>query len=168
MGCRPGHSRHRSCGQRAVSFWFHFDCLPSAVASPFDVVDVARLDGAGRIVELAIVYNTVDVRPVLEAVTGRRSWRAAELARHQARERLHAPLRVGRDGEVVAAVAPAVRVALGSAHGEQWLALPIEVAKQRLQADQQVLDLKISAAATSEPSDAGRRRRRRAGRPVPR
>ena len=118
--------------------------------------------------ELAIVYNTVDVRPVLEAATGRRSWRAADLARHQARERLHAPLRVGRDGEVVAAVAPGGSGCAGSAHDEQWLALLIEAAKQRLQADQQVLDLKIPAPATSEPSDAGRDRRRRAGHPVPR
>lgn len=65
-------------GTPTVGFWFHFDWrLPTGVAAPFEVVDVARLDGDGRILELAIVYDTVDVRPAFEAATGRRSWRAA-------------------------------------------------------------------------------------------
>jgi hypothetical protein len=37
-------------GTPTVSFWFRFDWrLPSGVTAPLDVVDVARLDGAGRI-----------------------------------------------------------------------------------------------------------------------
>ncbi len=68
-------------GTPTVSFWFRFDWrLPSGVTAPFDVVDVARLDGAGRTLELAIVYDTVDVRPAFEAATGH-SWRAADLAK---------------------------------------------------------------------------------------
>ena len=65
-------------GARTVSFWFHFDWrLPSGAAAPFDVVDVATLAPDGRIRDLHIVYDTVDVRPAFEADVGRRSWRAS-------------------------------------------------------------------------------------------
>ena len=58
-------------GQTTVSFWFHFDWrLPSGAAAPFDVVDVATLGPDGKIKELHIVYDTVDVRPVFEAEGG--------------------------------------------------------------------------------------------------
>lgn len=64
-------------GSATVSFWFHFDWrLPSGVAAPFDVVDVAQLDPACRITALHIIYDTVDVRPLFEAETGS-SWRVA-------------------------------------------------------------------------------------------
>lgn len=63
-------------GETTVSFWFHFDWrLPSGAAAPFDVVDVARVDGEGRIRELHVIYDTVDVRPAFEADVGRPSWR---------------------------------------------------------------------------------------------
>ena len=63
-------------GARLVTFWFHFDWrLPSGVAAPFDVVDVAELDENGCITALSIVYDTVDVRPVFERETGS-SWRS--------------------------------------------------------------------------------------------
>lgn len=63
-------------GQLTVSFWFHFDWrLPSGTAVPFDVVDVATLAPDGKIKELHIVYDTVDVRPAFEAEVGRASWR---------------------------------------------------------------------------------------------
>ena len=63
-------------GNTTVSFWFHFDWrLPSGAAAPFDVVDVATLGSDGKISELHIVYDTVDVRPVFEAESGRTSWR---------------------------------------------------------------------------------------------
>jgi hypothetical protein len=62
-------------GQVTVSFWFHFDWrLPSGTAAPFDVVDVATLAPDGKIKELHIVYDTVDVRPAFEAEVGRASW----------------------------------------------------------------------------------------------
>ena len=62
-------------GTPTVAFWFHFDWrLPSGAAAPFDVVDMARLDDDGRITELHLVYDTVDVRPAFEAETGS-SWR---------------------------------------------------------------------------------------------
>ena len=61
-----------------VSFWFHFDWrLPSGAAAPFDVVDVATLAPDGKIQELHIIYDTVDVRPAFEPDVGRTSWRAA-------------------------------------------------------------------------------------------
>ncbi|MFK0202422.1 nuclear transport factor 2 family protein [Streptomyces lavendulae] len=64
-------------GTQLVSFWFHFDWrLPSGVAAPFDVVDLAELSQDGRIAELRIVYDTVNVRPVFEGETGT-SWRAS-------------------------------------------------------------------------------------------
>lgn len=64
-------------GQPTVSFWFHFDWrLPSGAAAPFDAVDVATLGADGRIKELHVIYDTVDVRPIFEAETGRPSWRA--------------------------------------------------------------------------------------------
>jgi hypothetical protein len=65
-------------GQTTVSFWFHFDWrLPSGVAAPFDVVDVATLGSHGLIKDLDIIYDTVDVRPAFEAEVGRSSWRRA-------------------------------------------------------------------------------------------
>ena len=67
-----------STGTPLVTFWFHFDWrLPSGVAAPFDVVDVAELDSDGRITTLSIVHDTVDVRPVFERETGS-SWRSTE------------------------------------------------------------------------------------------
>jgi hypothetical protein len=63
-------------GQTTVSFWFRFDWrLPSGAFAPFDVVDVATLAPDGKIEDLHIVYDTVDVRPVFEAELGRSSWR---------------------------------------------------------------------------------------------
>jgi hypothetical protein len=63
-------------GQTTVSFWFHFDWrLPSGVAAPFDVVDVATLASHGLIKDLHIIYDTVEVRPAFEAEVGRPSWR---------------------------------------------------------------------------------------------
>jgi hypothetical protein len=65
-------------GAPTVSFWFHFDWrLPSEAAAPFDVVDVATLAPDGKIQELHIIYDTVDIRPAFEADVGRTSWRAA-------------------------------------------------------------------------------------------
>ena len=63
-------------GRTTVSFWFHFDWrLPSGAAAPFDVVDVATLGSDGKILELHVVYDTVDVRPAFEAEFARPSWR---------------------------------------------------------------------------------------------
>lgn len=63
-------------GQTTVSFWFHFDWrLPSGTAAPFDVVDVATLGPDGKVKELHIIYDTVDVRPPFENEVGRSSWR---------------------------------------------------------------------------------------------
>jgi hypothetical protein len=63
-------------GGKTVSFWFHFDWrLPSGAAAPFDVVDVATLTSEGKIQDLHIIYDTVDVRPAFEAEIGRSSWR---------------------------------------------------------------------------------------------
>jgi hypothetical protein len=63
-------------GATTVSSWFHFDWrLPSGAAAPFDVVDVATLASDGRIQDLHIIYDTVDVRPAFEADVGRSSWR---------------------------------------------------------------------------------------------
>ena len=65
-------------GATTLSFWFHFDWrLPSGAAAPFDVVDVATLAPDGRIKDLHIVYDTVEVRPAFEADVGRPSWRAS-------------------------------------------------------------------------------------------
>ncbi len=62
-------------GAATVSFWFHFDWrLPSGVAAPFEVIDVAQLAEDGRIKVLHLIYDTVDVRPAFEAETGS-SWR---------------------------------------------------------------------------------------------
>jgi hypothetical protein len=67
-------------GRTTVGFWFHFDWrLPSGAAAPFDVVDVATLAPDGKIKELHIVYDTVDVRPAFEAEVGRSSWRPSIL-----------------------------------------------------------------------------------------
>ncbi len=69
---------HDQDGAITVSFWFHFDWrLPSGEAAPFDVVDVATLGPDGRIEQLHIVYDTVDVRPAFEADVGRSSWRGS-------------------------------------------------------------------------------------------
>jgi hypothetical protein len=69
-------------GQMTVSFWFHFDWrLPSGAAAPFDVVDVATLAPDGRVKELHIVYDTVDVRPAFETEVGRASWRRPQTER---------------------------------------------------------------------------------------
>lgn len=66
-------------GASMVSFFFHFDWrLPSGTAAPFNVVDVARLGPDGRIAELHLIYDTVDVRPAFEAETGRPSWRSRD------------------------------------------------------------------------------------------
>ena len=63
-------------GQMTVSFWFHFDWrLPSGAAAPFEVVDVATVGADGKIQELHIIYDTVDVRPAYEAEVGKPSWR---------------------------------------------------------------------------------------------
>ncbi len=63
-------------GQTTVSFLFHFDWrLPSGAAAPFDVVDVATLAPDGKIKDLHIIYDTVDVRPAFEVEVGRSSWR---------------------------------------------------------------------------------------------
>jgi hypothetical protein len=63
-------------GRTTVGFWFHFDWrLPSGSAAPFDVVDVATLSADGKIMELHIIYDTVDVRPAFEAELRRPSWR---------------------------------------------------------------------------------------------
>ena len=63
-------------GKATVSFWFHFDWrLPSGAAAPFDVVDVATLGSDGKIEELHIIYDTVEVRSTFEADTGQPSWR---------------------------------------------------------------------------------------------
>lgn len=67
---------HDQQGATMISFFFHFDWrLPSGVAAPFDVVDVARLAADGRIDRLHLIYDTVDVRPAFEAATGHPSWR---------------------------------------------------------------------------------------------
>ena len=58
-------------GRRTLSFWFHFDwTLASGAAAPFDAVDVATLSDDGKIQQLHIVYDTVDVRPAFEAHVG--------------------------------------------------------------------------------------------------
>lgn len=65
--------------QTTVSFWFHFDWrLPSGAAAPFDVVDVAALASDGKIKDLHIIYDTVDVRIAFEAEVGRSSWRRSQ------------------------------------------------------------------------------------------
>ena len=65
-------------GRSTVSFWFRFDWrLPSGAEAPFEVVDVATLAPDGRITELHLVYDTVDVRPTFEAEVGHASWRAS-------------------------------------------------------------------------------------------
>ena len=57
-------------GPGRVAFWFHFDwTLADGTPAPFDVVDIAELDEAGRIRALHIVYDTVRVRPAFEKAT---------------------------------------------------------------------------------------------------
>ena len=70
-------------GNATVSFWFHFDWrLPSGAAAPFDVVDVATLGPDGKVKELHIVYDTVEVRATFEADTGQTSWRRPAVPPH--------------------------------------------------------------------------------------
>ena len=72
-------SGHDQTGRTTVSFWFHFDWrLPSGAAAPFGVVDVATLAADGKIEDLHIIYDTVDVRPAFEAELGRSSWRGSQ------------------------------------------------------------------------------------------
>ena len=67
-------------GIATVSFWFHLDWrLPSGAAAPFDAVDVASLSPDGKIQELHIIYDTVDVRPAFQTDVGRSSWRRSNL-----------------------------------------------------------------------------------------
>jgi hypothetical protein len=55
-------------GPGLVAFWFDFDwTLADGTPAPFEVVDIAELDGAGRIRALHIIYDTVRVRPAFEA-----------------------------------------------------------------------------------------------------
>jgi hypothetical protein len=62
--------------QTGATIWFHFDWrLPSGAAAPFDVVDVATLAPDGKVKDLHIIYDRVDVRPAFEADVGRSSWR---------------------------------------------------------------------------------------------
>jgi hypothetical protein len=66
-------------GQTTVGFWFHFDWrLLTGAAAPFDVVDVATLAPDGKIKDLHIIYDTVDVRPAFEVEVGRASWRRSD------------------------------------------------------------------------------------------
>jgi len=67
-------------GIATVSFWFHLDWrLPSGAAAPFDAVDVASLSPDGKVQELHIIYDTVDVRPAFQTDVGRSSWRRSNL-----------------------------------------------------------------------------------------
>ena len=55
-------------GPGLVAFWFDFDwTLADGTPAPFEVVDIAELDGAGCIRALHIIYDTVRVRPAFEA-----------------------------------------------------------------------------------------------------
>jgi hypothetical protein len=57
-------------GPGLVAFWFDFDwTLADGTPAPFEVVDIAELDGAGCIRALHIIYDTVRVRPAFEAAT---------------------------------------------------------------------------------------------------
>jgi SnoaL-like domain len=59
-------------GTPTVAFWFRFDWrLASGTEVPFEVVDVAELDAAGRITVLHIVYDTAGVRPAFQAASTR-------------------------------------------------------------------------------------------------
>ncbi len=50
-----------------VSFWFDFDwTLANGEPAPFTVVDVAELDGDGRIRVLHIVYDTAPIRAAFD------------------------------------------------------------------------------------------------------
>jgi len=63
-------------GRPLVGIWFRFEwVLATGREAPFDVVDIAEIDGEGRIERLRIVYDTVDVRPTFEQETGRTSSR---------------------------------------------------------------------------------------------
>jgi hypothetical protein len=55
-------------GAPLVAFWFHFDwTLADGTPAPFDVVDIAELDGDGRIRRLHIMYDTAGIRPAFDA-----------------------------------------------------------------------------------------------------
>ncbi len=57
-------------GKALIAFWFRFDwILASGVHAPFDVVDLCEIDDNGLIANLNIVYDTADVRPLLEGET---------------------------------------------------------------------------------------------------
>ena len=52
-----------------VAFWFDFDwTLADGTPAPFSVVDIAELDGEGRVRALHIVYDTFRVRPAFDAL----------------------------------------------------------------------------------------------------
>jgi hypothetical protein len=64
-------------GAPTIAFWFHFGwILPDGTSAPFSVVDVIEIDDEGRIANLHIVYDTVDVRPAFEAATGKTTRRS--------------------------------------------------------------------------------------------
>jgi SnoaL-like protein len=57
-------------GTPLIAIWFHFDwILRSGEPAPFDVVDVLKLDDAGKIATLHIVYDTTGVRPAFTRST---------------------------------------------------------------------------------------------------
>ena len=57
-------------GPGLVAFWFDFDwTLVDGTPAPFEVVDIAELDGGGRIRALHIIYDTVRVRPAFQAAS---------------------------------------------------------------------------------------------------
>jgi SnoaL-like protein len=59
-------------GPGLVAFWFDFDwTLADGRPAPFEAVDIAELDDAGRIRALHIIYDTVRVRPAFEAAAER-------------------------------------------------------------------------------------------------
>jgi hypothetical protein len=53
-------------GRPLIAFWFRFDwILASGTHAPFDCVDLCELDDGNKIINLNIVYDTADVRPLL-------------------------------------------------------------------------------------------------------
>jgi DNA-binding XRE family transcriptional regulator len=58
-------------GRPLVGIWFRFEwVLATGREAPFDVVDIAELDGEGRVERLRIMYDTAGVRPAFEQETG--------------------------------------------------------------------------------------------------
>lgn len=52
----------------SIAFWFDFDwTLADGTPAPFSVVDIAELDGEGRIAQLHIVYDTAPLRGAFES-----------------------------------------------------------------------------------------------------